>query len=447
MRGLFKQNVCICIPTKNRAEMVKEVLEYTQSYYVNYNLKVIYFDSSENDDTHNIIEKYRVFGYGNLVWKHMDSNMCLDRKTFEILSKDEDVQNAEYIWLINDSIAIYQDALAAITEIIEKKYDLIRLPAAGDGKKEDFICNDVDEWFQVCSKGMAHMASTIMRSTLLKANPDWEQLYDKYIVSDIIGDEIHEYFFTIGLYLEQIAKLKRFSGIMIGKRMQWRRDSPCKKGRSYWNNIVIDVWARSYCETILRLPDCYTNKEDVIRCSDNIVYGRFERQSMIEYRRNGLLTEEIALKYKKYWGMVSTLSFAEIVRIASSSEEELEDQYGSRRFDYGAWEENVEKFEKKLKGKPIIVFGAGLYGSYVLKKLLQDGYADDIIGVAVSDKTVNLDIVEGFQVNDIKNFAFMKEEAEVLISTLPDAGVVIEAMLKKIGFINCHLIFEIADEK
>ena len=447
MDGLLMKGVCICIPTKDRPEMVNEVLEYTQPYYTNYGFKIIYFDSSEKDDTRKIIESYRASGYGNLVWKHMDPNFCLDRKTFEILSGDEDVQSAEYVWLINDSIAIYQEALAAIAEVLEKNYDLVRLPASGDGKKEDFICTDIDEWFQVCSKGMAHMASTIMRSTLLKADPDWQQLYDKYVVSDVMGDGIHQYFFTIGLYLEQIAKLERFSGIMLGKRMQWRRDSPYKKGKSYWNHIVIDVWARSYCDTVLCLPECYTNKEEVIRQSDNIVYGRFERQSMIEYRREGLLTKEVAFKYRKYWSMVSTLSFDEIVEIASASEEMLSDRYGGKRFDYGSWEENVEKLEENIKGKPIIIFGAGMYGSYVVKKLLQDGFADDIAGVAVSDVTLNLDRLEGFQVQDIKEFLHMREEAEVLVSTLPDKGVVIEAMLKGMGFINCRLIFEVIDGK
>lgn len=445
MNTPLMKEVCICIPTKDRPEMVREVLGYTLSYYTKYDFKIIYFDSSEKDDTHKVIENYIALGYDNLVWKHMDPQFCLDRKTFEILSGDEDVQKAEYIWLINDSIAIYQEALDVIAGIIEKKYDLIRLPASGEGKKEDYICTNIDEWFRVCSKGMAHMASTIMRNTLLQADPDWEQLYEKYIASDIVGDEIHEYFFTIGLYLEQIAKLDRFSGIMLGKRMQWRRDSPYKKGKSYWNDILIDVWARSYCDTILRLPDRYTNKEEVIRCSDNIVYGRFERQSMLEYRRSGLLTKEIALKYEKYWEMVSTLPFDEILRIASVPEEKLTEMYGSKRFDYGAWEENVDRLEEVIKGKPIIIFGAGMYGSYVLKKLLQDGFAQDIAGVAVSDKSVNLDSLEGYEIQDIKEFVPVKEEAEVIVSTLPDTGLVIENTLKSMGFVNCHLLFEVAD--
>lgn len=88
-----------------------------------------------------------------------------------------------------------------------------------------------------------------------------------------------------------------------------------------------------------------------------------------------------------------------------------------------------------------------MYGSYVVKKLLQDGFADDIAGVAVSDVTLNLDRLEGFQVQDIKEFLHMREEAEVLVSTLPDKGVVIEAMLKGMGFINCRLIFEVIDGK
>ena len=98
-----------------------------------------------------------------------------------------------------------------------------------------------------------------------------------------------------------------------------------------------------------------------------------------------------------------------------------------------------------IKGKPIIIFGAGMYGSYVLKKLLQDGFAQDIAGVAVSDKSVNLDSLEGYEIQDIKEFVPVKEEAEVIVSTLPDTGLVIENTLKSMGFVNCHLLFEVAD--
>lgn len=158
--------------------MVEEVLKYTFEYYTQYKFKVIYFDSSINNATKRVIESYQRLGYQNLVWKPMDSNLCLDRKTFEIISKDNDIRSAYYIWFINDSIAILKDALAKIALIVqEKRYDLIRLPASGEGKKEDYVCEDINEWFQICSKGMAHMASTIMRSTLLKADPDWNELY------------------------------------------------------------------------------------------------------------------------------------------------------------------------------------------------------------------------------------------------------------------------------
>lgn len=443
VRQQLMDGVCICIPTKDRPEMVEEVLQYTFPYYIQYKFKIIYFDSSINDMTKKVIESYQERGFHNLVWKFMDSNLCLDRKTFEIISGDEDIYNADYIWFINDSIAILKDALAEIALIVQKRrYDLIRLPAAGEGNKEDYICDDINKWFQTCSKGMAHMASTIMSSTLLKADPDWDMLYRKYVVTDMIGDEQHEYFFTLGLYLEQIAKLNRFTGIMIGKRMQWRRDSPYKKGKSYWNDLVFEVWARSYCDTILKLPDCYTDKEEVIRRSDNIVYGRFERQSMLRYRCSGLLTETVALKYKKYWKMVSTLTFDEIRKIASEPLETVQDQLGNRYIGFSDWEENVEKLAIYLQGKPFIIFGAGMYGSYVLKKLIQNGYKDSIAGVAVSDPTVNLDFLDGYPVRSINDFLPLKEEAAVFISTLPDAGAEINIMLEKMGFKNRYLIFE-----
>lgn len=443
--GNQMKEVCICIPTKDRPEMVKEVLEYTFPYYTNYEFKVMYVDSSDNTETREIVEAYQAKGYHNLLWKSINPDFCLDRKTFEILHGDADIYQAEYVWMINDSIAILPEALEIIAGIIPEHYDMIRLPASGDGKKEDYICTDINDWFQVCSKSMAHMASTIMNISLLRADPDWEQLYTKYVVTDSVGDGKHEYFFTIGLYLEQIAKLEHFRGIMLGKRVQWRRDSPCKKGRSYWNKIIFEVWARSYCDTILKLPEVYTDKIQVIRRSDNIVYGRFERQMMMEYRRQGLLDERVAWEYRNYWNMVSTLSEDEIMKIATLSMEELEAQPGNRHFDLSAWEKNLEWLERQVCGRQIIVFGAGVYGAYVLKKLVQDGYGPWIAGVAVTDPSVNLDVLEGYPVRCIRNYSDMRDQAQILIATLPDTGVKIEESLKDMGFRNCHLIFEIIE--
>ena len=439
-------HVCICIPTKDRPEMVEEVLEYTFPYYTDYGFRVMYVDSSDSPATRKIVEAWQRRGYHNLLWKPMNPEFCLDRKTFEILRSDEDIYRAEteYVWLINDSIAILPEALDAIAEVIPQHYDLIRLPASGEGKREDYICTDINDWFHTCSKSMAHMVTTIMRTTLLRAAPDWEQLYAKYVVTDSIGDGKHEYFYTLGLYLEQIAKLEQFRGIMLGKRVEWRRDSPCKKGRSYWNAIIFEVWARSYCDTILKLPECYTNKREVIRSSDNIVYGRFERQMMLVYRRQGLLTEEIARQYRSYWDMVSTLSYDEIMRIAVASEEELA---GERFFDLSAWETNVTRLEELAANQQILVYGAGAYGAQVLKKLKDDGVGKQIVGVAVSDPSVNPDFLEGYPVRCIRDYFVLKDQVQILIATLPDAAMEIEHLLKDMGFQSCHLIFEVIERQ
>ena len=83
-----------------------------------------------------------------------------------------------------------------------------------------------------------------------------------------------------------------------------------------------------------------------------------------------------------------------------------------------------------------------MYGSYVLKKLLQDGFANSIAGIAVSDPAVNLDFLDGYPVQSISDFLNLKEDAAVFISTLPDIGAEIDKILEKMGFKNRYLIFE-----
>ena len=53
-------NILMCIPTRNRAEMVKEVLEYEMEYYKRCGVSLCYYDSSDGEETWKVIEEINV---------------------------------------------------------------------------------------------------------------------------------------------------------------------------------------------------------------------------------------------------------------------------------------------------------------------------------------------------------------------------------------------------
>ena len=426
----IKKKVCLCIPTADRAEMVEEVLRYEMDYYPDFDMDIVCFDSSNDDRTEELVREYREKGFGNLIYKRTPKDLCIDYKIIYIWSQEKWLLDYDYVWLINDSISITKDSLVEIFSYLNDEYSLMRLPVEGSGNKEDFLTEDPNEWFHSCSKGMAHMGSTIMNTQLLRGNIDWDCLSYKYVKNNDIYSNDHGFFFTVGFYLERILELERFKGILIGNRRKWRRDSPLKKGKSYWNDFVFETWARSYVDTILSCPESYTNKEDVIKKSDNILFGRFESRSLIGFRIQGLFSLEVYERYKRYWPLVSTLDLKEIKEIAATPVEELIVLYGG---DYGKtdrWEESLDKIVKHLpQEKLILVYGAGLYGEYTVRKLLEDGIERNRLRIVVSKPNDNVDEVHGIKVQSIDEYAAQKDDAHIIIATLPDTADKIESNL------------------
>ncbi|MCR5651805.1 MAG: hypothetical protein K6F86_11570, partial [Lachnospiraceae bacterium] len=438
-----EKRVCICVPTENRDHMIAEVLEYEKSYYPQFDIDIVYFDSGRDLKTEEVIKKYRGSGFDNLYHKRTPRDYCIDRKIVYIWENEEFLKDYKYIWLINDSISVTKEALTEILSYLDEDYDLIRLPVAGAGEPDDHETTDPDDWFAHCSKGMAHMASTIMSTRLLKGEIDWDGLYEKYVGTDDIHAKGHGFFFTVGFYLERIAGLSAdggFKGILIGNRIKWRRDCPLKKGRSYWDELIFETWARSYPETIMKIPESYTGKEEVIRTSDNILFGRFERQSLISLRIRGLFSEKECEKYKRFWPLVSTLSYEELLTIARTPVEVLKSEYGENYGRIDRWEENLEAIEKSIGDREIIVYGAGLYGEYVVKKLIDDGYDRQIAGIAVSDASKNVAEIFEKKVKNIDDYDEDKNRV-IIVSALPDTAAEITRSLRNKGFTDIVQLF------
>lgn len=310
---------------------------------------------------------------------------------------------------------------------------LIRLPLAGAGSEKDIITDSPQEWFERCSGSMAHMAPTVMRTTLLMEDErEWSRLCDKYICCNELCDR-HGYFFTVAFYLERIIKLESFRGIMIGNRVKWRRDSPLKGNRSYWINELFDVWARSYCETLLALPDTYKNKEQVIRQSDNIMVGRFSASMLARYRLKDIYGYSVYKKYRRYFPLVTDEPLWKCMIISASPKNILKKIYMISEYTEGEWDKSLAEIRLRVKGRRIIVYGAGLYGERV-SGVISRTWSNEVVGIAVTDKSGNMSQINGINVYSIDELSEYRREAYVIVATLPAAARSIVKSLKRKGF-------------
>ena len=436
--------ICICVPTADREEMLADTLSYELGYYQEHGIDVIIYDTSSTDKTETLVKNFISAGYANLKYERVLEGRCIDYKLIEILSNDRRLHDYDYIWLMNDSISVLPEALSRIKEYTGSgQYDMIRLPIEGRGEREDFVSREVNDWFNHASQGLAHMATTLIKSSLLEGKIDWEGWREKYVGPADINTPKHGFFFMIGFYLERISQLESFCGLRIGNYLRWRRESPMKKDNSYWNDLIFEVWLRSYCETIFKLPACYTNKEEVIRQSDNIIFKRFEEASLISLRIRGKFSRAEVDKYRSYWPLVSTVPLDRIYEISEQPVEELKARYGVNFGDMDCWQENLVQILEAAGQRTLIVYGAGKYGGCVAEYLLKHGYQERLAGIAVSHLGENVRQVYGIEVRLIEAYYSLRDTALVIIAILPDAAKGLSEALRGKGFQHVRELFRI----
>ncbi len=432
----YDNKVIICVPTKDRPEIIRDVLNYELQYYEKLKVHVRYYDSSETDLTKNIINNYILKGSKYLSYVRTPSNQCLDYKLIDFLKNDSYLRQYHYIWLINDATSIYEEALIEILMHLNDNYHLVRLPIPSGGKTENYIYTDQNLWFQECSHGMSLMASTIMNVSMLNvSDKDWDLWQKKYVKNNDIDSEEHGFFFMVAFFLERILQLNSFKGLYVNNRLIWWRVSPLKLEQHYWSSLVFATWAGSYPQTILELPDCYTEKEFVICTSDNIYRGRFGKRALISYRLCKLFDLLTYYQYERYFYLVSDLKLSEIKKIAKTP-----------RIFFKFFHKNFENLEKNWisylnkhkrvfnKSKDIIVYGAGFYGQNIVKYLINVGWREKLRYVAVTNIEGNLSEIEGIPVRCIDELDNYKKCSIILIATLPGSAEQIHNTLKIKGF-------------
>lgn len=434
-----QSKLLICVPTKDRPEIVREVLEYELPYYKRYDLDICYYDSSESVDTYDVIramcEKHSV----DIGYRRLDSSLCIDMKIVEMYRELEN-SGYDYIWMINDAISISEEMIRRVASVLHDGYDIIRLSDPGKNGLKDYITSDSDDWFNNCSYAMALMASTIIRRTLFDAEHNWEELVHKYIGSNEFDDN-HGYFFCVGFYLEQIAKLSSFRGMMLGNNLKWCRTSPLKK-EHYWNKYYFETWARSYPETIMKLPEIYTNKVDVIRESEQLHLKRFNREMFIHYRLNGMFDMDTYHKYREWFELLMTEPVEVCVEVASASVDELRENYPNLENLEEDWEDKVSILEEYIATKKIYLYGAGQYGENVAYKLIEDGYRDQIEAVVVTNAGSNVRSVCDIEVKAIDDVKITDEDM-IILCALPGTAAKMREELFMRGIVSAIGLFDV----
>lgn len=347
------KRLAICIPTFNRAAIIEETLLRTLEKYQQRDWDLFIYDSSTDNDTRSIVENYAK-KFPGLFYKYIDSSIHSNLKVYTILQDFSNSKKYEYIWICTDTVTWSEELLDEIQSNLKLCYDLLIInyrDIEKIGTREFADCNNL---FISCAWHMTYYGASIYRIRTMLQEIPWAYLKERYCIPERIN------FSHVAFCFEKICTMSSFKAKHISFPVECLRVSPMKRNTVGWRNDAFYIFCICWPSMIMALPDCYKNKEFVIR-QHGINSGLFLERSLIQFREDGLYTYEIYKKYKKIWKNLTTLPCIKLKMISLFPSKwiwvlRFREFYKIKRI-----QKKVAKFAKKYS--KIYLYGCGVKAS------------------------------------------------------------------------------------
>ncbi len=247
----MKKNIAFCIPTYNRSQFITEFCEKFVAIYAAFGIDIYIYDSSENDETKEIVKRYQIENEF-LYYIKVNTNIPSNEKIYLIYQGYMFRDEYKYIWMCGDTLRFSQKAIEKMFLIVDKQYDYIVM-----GAHEGKIYSDKNAFFVDCASFITFFGTVILNTDTVLRNVDWNYLSETYLSDDTLN------YSQTGLYFEQLAKMDRFKAIGIPLAKDERYVSKLKMS-SGWHSNAIDIICVNWVNTIQKLPECFDlNKREV----------------------------------------------------------------------------------------------------------------------------------------------------------------------------------------
>lgn len=303
----FGSSMALCIITYNHSAAVEDVLSHCAELYKRYALDVYYLDSSEDDLTKQVIEKYQLAGYDNLHYDTYDPQKPAIDKQEHVFSLGWNTKDYEYMWYMRDRCWCEENTLRLIYRGIETHSDVIFMDVGHpECKQELTICNDVNAFYHRCGDYATSMDATIYNiKSMLKNDLNFKSMREKYTFA-------WRNFFQFAVTFEQIAKIEQPRVCLLaGDNVSIYHS---RKTQSGWRVRTLDIWGPCWIRANECLPDCYTDRDLVIKATASFPWLLGDAGLLVGLQQDGILTPEKYEEIKGYWERVSTVPL-EVVRM------------------------------------------------------------------------------------------------------------------------------------
>lgn len=279
-----EKKLCIVIPTYNSPDIIHGYLSSAAEYYASFGIDVIIYDSSENDETAQVVSKWQ-----KIVGERLHFNKV---QMTDMNSMDQKVMQAyktyasqyEYVWVVrNRSGILLNNCAVNLLNAMKKKPDMIVVANTWESpnKKENAVYKDCKKLFEEQFNPMTVLGGTIVKGSFIQAVMEQEPL-----------DMVKNYGLWQPIAFFHYISDKPFLAISItGHIFQYHADA--LKG-SFWLKNLMYQWVERFYVMLDELPVIYKDSLYQILLDWTNQYHLLEPIYIMQARlRGGIKPEEV----------------------------------------------------------------------------------------------------------------------------------------------------------
>lgn len=306
----MENNIAYCIPTYNHPDTVKEVIGLIADMYNRNGFDIYIYDTSETEETKNVIEQYCNQGITNLYYVDMRSIITgINKygKAVNILSGWGLHKRYDYIGLIKDRAYFDEITMSKIQAESHSGYDAIILPVAHilydvypQPPKE--IYDNPVEFFRDYGALVTNWETVFFKYDSLLENVNWEDFISEFFV-----DGTNSFIQVIALFVG-LAKIET-PQIRVLREAEVIRYCSFLSSSTWYNQIFL-VWAERWPRAVDMLPACYNEYKSLVKKQETMQPFLFgSPHKLVQLAKEGLLTPKVIGELKDVWPEISDIPY------------------------------------------------------------------------------------------------------------------------------------------
>lgn len=293
-REFWKKKLAIIIPTANRSEAIEYYLKAMGSTLSILGIDIIVYDSSDTDDTFQVVKKCRKDKAKTAQYRRYVGNfdgVSLDEKVRAALSEYCDCY--EYLWVCRDGLIINFSAIYnGIYCILQtSRPDVISVYS----KEEDYekigckVYDNCTDFFGDNFRHMTILGAIIVKSRFAQQVIDAEPIDSELNYGLWYPTAVFHYLADHKANMQTFVGNTFFSNAFATPSSFWNR-----KGRALWQ------WGERWYKIVKNMPEVYNKEKDRVRIIEMQDFHPFGNMELLIMRGTKSLTYKSIRENKRY---------------------------------------------------------------------------------------------------------------------------------------------------